>query len=96
MSHPPVEVTILSRQECHLCKVLLKMSRRIQEEVPFQLTMRTIDHDHMLLDRYGERVPVVLIDDIERFSGRVSERELRRAIKWARWTRSVSRILSRI
>ena len=97
MSQQQLEVIIiLSRQGCHLCRVLLKMTRRIQAEVPFRLTTRVIDQDPTLLGQYGERVPVVLINDIERFNGRVTERELRRAIKWARWTRPVSRILSRI
>jgi len=73
------------------------MAQRIrQEEVPFNLKTLTIDQTPALLAQYGERVPVVLINDIERFCGRVTEPELRRAIKWARWTRSVSRILSRI
>ena len=91
-----IEVMILSRQGCHLCHVLLKIARRIRNEVPFSLRACMIDQDPALLARYGERVPIVLIDDVERFSGRVTERELRRAIKWARWTRSVSRILSRL
>jgi hypothetical protein len=94
---PPalIEVTVFSRQDCHLCHVVLKMARRIQAEVPFLLTPVDIAGDPALEARYGARIPVVLIDRMEKLSGRMTERQLRRAIKWARWTRPISRILSR-
>ncbi len=91
-----VHVTILFHEDCHLCHVVLKMAHRIQAEIPFSLTPVDITDDPVLLARYGRRVPIVFIDQAERFSGRVRERDLRRAIKWARWTRPVSRILSRL
>lgn len=95
MTADVVAVTIFSRQDCHLCHVVLRMAERIRTETPFNLTSVDIAADPVLTERYGTRIPVVLIDEVERFSGRVTERALRRAIKWARWTRPVSRILSR-
>ena len=90
-----VEVRILSRADCHLCHVVVKMARRIQAETPFTLTPVDITEDPVLSGRYGTRIPIIFIDQAERFSGRVAERQLRRAIRWARWTRPISRILSR-
>jgi len=90
-----VEVRILSRADCHLCHVVMKMTHRIQAETPFALTPVDITADPALSGRYGTRIPVVFIDQVERFSGRVTEPQLRRAIRWARWTRPISRILSR-
>ncbi len=79
------EVTILSRRDCHLCEVAIKMARRVQEEVPFLLKRVDVDSEPGLAQRYGERIPVVLIDQVECASGQVRETELRRAIKRARW-----------
>ena len=91
-----IEVTILSRHECHLCDVVERMARHVQAEVSFTLTRMNIDETADLAARYGTRVPVVLIDQVEAFSGKVTEGELRRAIKRARWRRPISRILSRL
>ncbi len=78
------EVTILSRRDCHLCEVVIKMARRVQEEVPFLLKRVDVDSEPGLAERYGERIPVVLIDQFEYTSGQVRETKLRRAIKRAR------------
>lgn len=91
-----VQVTILSRQDCHLCEVVAKMARRLQEDLPFRLSQVNVDEDAVLSTRYGSRIPVVLIDQVERLSGKILERDLRRAIKRARWRRPISRILSRL
>jgi len=55
-----------------------------------------IEGDSVLMERYGTRVPVVLLDEVEHFAGNVTEGELRRAIKKARWRRPISRILFRL
>lgn len=91
-----IQVTILSRPGCHLCEVVAKMARRLQDDLPFHLSHMDVDADEALSARYGSRIPVVLIDQVERLSGRVMERDLRRAIKRARWRRPISRILSRL
>src|SRR5881397_3049870 len=78
-----IQVTILSRHQCELCDVVLNMARRLQATTPFGLNHVNIDADAQLLARYGSRVPVLLIDQVEAFSGEVSERELRQAIEKA-------------
>jgi len=89
-------LTILSRADCHLCHVAVKMARALQSELPFEMTEVDIDGDAGLTARYGERIPVVLIDGVERLAGKITEGELRRAVKRARWRRPISRILSRL
>ncbi len=91
-----LHVTILSKPGCHLCEVVLKMARRLQADRPFSLEYVDISGDTQRSARYGTRIPVVLIDQVERLSGRITEAQLRRAIKRARWRRPVSRILSRL
>jgi len=88
-----IQVTILSRPGCHLCEVVAKVAHRLQSDMPFNLSQVNIDEDAALSARYGSRIPVVLIDHVERLSGRVMERDLRQAIKRARWRRPISRIL---
>lgn len=91
-----LDVTIFSRPDCHLCEVVLKIARRLQEEAPFTLTKVDISKDANLTHRYGTKIPVVLIDQIEACAGKVTEGDLRRALKKARWRRPISRILSRL
>ncbi len=71
-----------------------EMAVRLQLELHIDIKKISIEDDTDLMERHGARVPVVLLDDIEHFSGNVTERELRRAIKKARWRRPISRILS--
>lgn len=87
---------ILSRQDCHLCEVIHRIALHLQPEFGFELTKVDIDQDRHLAERYGSRIPVVLIDEMEACEGKITEGDLRRAIKKARWSRPVSRILSRL
>ena len=90
----PIRVIILSRKDCHLCDVVYRMAVRLQLELHIDTKKVSIEGDTDLMERHGARVPVVLLDGIEHFSGNVTEGELRRAIKKARWRRPISRILS--
>jgi hypothetical protein len=92
----PVRVTILSRKDCHLCGVVYRIALHLQSELHIETSRVTIEGDRVLMERYGARVPIVLLDEVEHFAGKVTEGELRRAIKKARWRRPISRILSRL
>jgi hypothetical protein len=92
----PVRVTILSREDCHLCEVVYRIAKHLQSELHIETSKVQIEGDRVLTKLYGARVPVVLLDEVERFAGKVTEGELRRAIKRARWRRPISRILSRL
>ena len=92
----PVRVTILSREDCHLCEVVHRIALHLQSELHIETNKVSIESDRDLMERYGTRVPVILLDEVEHFEGPVTEEELRRAIKKARWRRPISRILSRL
>ena len=92
----PIRVTILSREDCHLCDVVYRIATHLQSELHIETSKVSIESDRVLMERYGTRVPVVLLDEVEHFAGKVTEGELRRAIKKARWRRPISRILSRL
>ena len=89
-----IEVTILSRHDCHLCEVVLRIARQVQAEVPFTLTRMDIDEHADLAARYGARIPVVLIDQVETFVGKVTEGDFRRAIQKASRKGLLARMLS--
>lgn len=96
MASDAPQVTILSRKECGPCKTVLHLARRLQPELRVSLTEIDIDANSEFSARYGERIPVILIDGVEACSGIVTEDMLRRAIKGARWRKPISRILSRL
>lgn len=77
----PIRVTILSREDCHLCDDVYRIAVRLQSELYIEVSKLSIDGDKVLVDRYGTRIPVVLLDGVENFVGNVTEEELRRAIK---------------
>lgn len=91
-----VTVTVLSRPGCHLCEVALATVRLVNLGQPFALEHVDVESDPDLEARYGARVPVILIDGTEVLSGRITDGQLRWALKRARWSRPVSRILSRL
>jgi hypothetical protein len=93
----PICVTIFSRHDCYPCTVVCQTALHLQSELPIKVRKVYIDNDTDLMERYGMRVPVVLVEEVEYFAGKVvTEQELRRAIKKARWRRPISRILSRL
>jgi hypothetical protein len=92
----PIRVTILSREDCHLCDVVYRIATHLQSELHIETSKVSIESDRVLIERYGTRIPIILLDEVEYFAGKVTEGELRRAIKKARWRRPISRILSRL
>src|SRR2546430_17673468 len=71
------------------------MARRLQPTTPFGLNHVNSNADAQLLARYGSRVPVLLIDQVEIGSGAITEADLRRAVKRGRRRKPISRVLSR-
>lgn len=74
------EVIVYSREGCHLCheavEVLARHGLKSQEV--------DIDRQPDLRQRYDQCVPVVVIDGVERFRGRVNEVLLRRLLRSGR------------
>jgi hypothetical protein len=58
-----VEVIIYSRSNCHLCEVALEVLEQMQSEFSFTISKRLIDGDIELENKYGESVPVILINN---------------------------------
>ena len=56
------QVRIYSRSNCHLCDVALETLMGLQKEFEFEIDKQLIDGDPELEDKYGESVPVILIN----------------------------------
>jgi glutaredoxin len=58
-----IEVTVFSRSNCHLCEVALEVISEIRKEFQFTITKILIDGDPELEEKYGEQVPVILMNN---------------------------------
>lgn len=70
------QATIYTREGCGLCKEAQSMLERYG----FTTEMVDIDSDPELTQKYDTVIPVVLIDGVERFRGRINEALLRRLL----------------
>ncbi len=57
-----VTVQVYSRHGCHLCESALRTLEVLQEELNFVIDEIFIDQNQELEDKYGEQVPVILIN----------------------------------
>ena len=71
---------MVSRQGCHLCEVAETDVARICAELGVEWTMTDVDTDPELRAEYGDRVPVILIDDVEHGYWRLEEDRFRAAL----------------
>jgi len=58
-----IEVSIFSRSNCHLCEVALDVINEARNEFEFTVTKILIDGSAELEEKYGEQVPVILINN---------------------------------
>lgn len=75
------EVTLMTRQGCHLCDVAADDLARILPDYGLRATPVDVDSDPELRAEYGDRVPVILIDGKEHGYFRVEESRLRAALE---------------
>jgi glutaredoxin len=62
-----MRITLYTRVGCHLCQEAERVLREQRVVTPFQLDLVDVDRDPELVRRYGVRVPVVAVDDVELF-----------------------------
>lgn len=73
---PTARAILYTRQGCHLCDE----ARAVLERYGLTVHSIDIDSDPDLVARYDQCVPVVVLDEQERFRGRVDEVLLRRLL----------------
>jgi glutaredoxin len=66
-------VTLYGKPGCHLCEDAREAVRRVRAERPFYLREVDVTLDPVLHREYGERIPVLTLDDEELFEFVVEE-----------------------
>lgn len=74
------KVTIYSRHGCHLCHVLKDEVVQIQKDLEFTIEIIYIDKNTELEEKYGEQVPVILIDGEIHDFFKLNEERFRKAL----------------
>ena len=74
-------LTLITRRDCHLCEDMAAIIDQVATEMPSRLEVRDVDDDPDLQNRYGEEVPVLLINGRRAFKYRVLARDLRRRLR---------------
>ena len=68
-SRPPIEVTVFTRAGCHLCDVAIELLKTRARRHKLRISTVDITDDPTLLEQFGETIPVVRIEDRDRFFG---------------------------
>jgi len=75
-----LNVTLYTKADCHLCEEAEEALRRLRKFIQFELNLVYIEYEAALLERFGDRVPVVYVDGREVASTPIDEAALRAAI----------------
>jgi len=70
-----------SKPDCCLCDAALDPVKRVAREARLEIVKVNIADDPELLERHGQRIPVVEVDGDVIAWGRISERALRLALR---------------
>jgi glutaredoxin len=74
------QVTLYTREGCHLCDDAHEALLRVQARAAFELAIVDVDGDPKLVELYGLEVPVVLVDGKKVAKFRVDEDALLRRL----------------
>ena len=69
-------VTLISKDDCHLCDIAKSVILKAQKKIAFDLKEKKIIPGDPEFETYHERVPVVLIDEEFAFHYKFSELQL--------------------
>jgi glutaredoxin len=73
-------VTLYGKPGCHLCEDAFQAIEKVRRDREFELEEVDISLDAGLNREYGERIPVVAVDGVERFEFFVDPAALAQAI----------------
>lgn len=73
-------VTLYAKPGCHLCDDARQVIERVCADLDTSYVEIDITTDDDLMHRYGEQIPVTLVDGAQHDFWRVDEQRLRRAL----------------
>ena len=80
MNHDEARLVLLTRAECHLCADARDVVERVARDFGLAWREQTIDDDAELTARFGEEIPVLLVDGVQRDFWQIDEARLRRIL----------------
>lgn len=73
------KITVMSKPGCHLCESVMDVVQRVVgTRVAVLIEEVDITQDLSLMEKYGEAIPVVIVDGVERFRGKLNPDALAR------------------
>jgi len=76
-----IDVTLFTRPRCHLCDVMKEALGRAASGLDVRISETNVGTDSELERRYGNDVPVLLVNGVKAFEHRATEEELRRRLE---------------
>jgi hypothetical protein len=80
LERPDLEVVFYTRAGCHLCEDAWTELERWRARHAFRVTVRDIDTDAVLVERFGTCVPVIEVNGKVRLRGRFNAVLFRRLL----------------
>lgn len=76
----PPDLLLLTRPGCHLCAAARTVLERIRTDLAIGWREQSIEGDEELTSRFGEEIPVLLIDGVQRDFWQLDEARIRRLL----------------
>ena len=77
---PAVRLVLIGRPGCHLCDDARVIVERVCADTGATWSELSVEDDPVLMDRYAEQIPVLLLDDRPFDFWRIDEARLRGAL----------------
>ncbi|MCC9195593.1 glutaredoxin family protein [Arthrobacter sp. zg-Y820] len=74
------DLLLLTRPGCHLCEAARAVLERIRADLAISWREQSIEGDAELTSRFGEEIPVLLIDGVQRDFWQLDEARIRRLL----------------
>lgn len=74
-------LSLLTRQQCHLCEAARDTVSRVAREMELDWQELSVEDDPDLLEKFGEEIPVVFVDGVQRDFWHIDEVRLRRILQ---------------
>ena len=72
-----LHITLYTKAGCHLCDEAREHLEDLAADVELDLSEIDIRSDDALFERYRYRIPVIVVDGVERLEGRISAEDVR-------------------
>ena len=76
-----ITIEVMTKKDCCLCDDAKKIIEQVIADFPAKLKMTDIESDPALFGRYKEKIPVVLINNVESFIYKVHPITLSRKLE---------------